>query len=212
MAVENIELLNYNIYKADKTKGAGTMGVSSAWKVLMVIADKEADVRAVLDDAVRDGTIAAWREGLTMTLRHRSGKPVSECLLSDLALDSSDDDVVRARRFWNGAIDNDGSMSTYLLSVIRMNDEKRNEYVKRYKTLDRYVQEMSSLHADAVLLPDGSFRSNDGLRGCNQLHDWSLGFCGRFIEPLLADESREASALMVRMFEYQCMGARKERA
>lgn len=181
------------------------MGAVTSWKTMMAVTHDSDDVEGMLDSLVNKGIITSWRGGTGTMLRRQSGDAVAECMLGDLDVRPSDEEREKAERFWHGAIEGDGSMSELLLSVMRMDDAKRESYLRRYKTIERYVEEICSVHADAILLPDGTFSSNDGLRGRNQLHDWNVGFSGRFVAPLMSprDDSPNQSPLMVRMFEYQ---------
>lgn len=176
----------------------------ASWKSMMTITSKSTDVEERLDTLVDEGLISDWASGGGTSLRNKDGESVPECPLRSLGAGSPDDDQAKAERFWHGAIEEDGSMSDGLLSVMRMDDEKRASYLRRYKTIDRYVEEMCSLHADAILLPDGTFSSNDGLRGANQLHDWNVRFRDAFVTPLLdkGDETPETE-LVVRTWSYR---------
>lgn len=172
-------------------------------RTLLVISDADADISVSLDALVADGTISRWDDHPLGMLRNLDGQAVPECPLASLSVTPSDEDRQKAERFWHGAVERDGSMSEALLSIMRMDDAKRDGYVRRYKDIDRYVLEMCSLHADAVLLPDGRFESNDGMRGCNQLHDWNAGFCDRFVRPLLDGDGSSPDNLVARMLAYE---------
>lgn len=161
-------------------------------KTMLVVSPAGGSPDSLLDAAVESGAIAGWHDGAKASLRRVSdGQEVPSCPLADLSLSGNDEDILRAERFWNGAIEEDGSMSPLLLSVMRMDDSKRATYRRRYKTKERYVQEMSSVHADAVLMPDGSFVSNDGMRGRNQLHEWNVSFADRFLLPLVRQDGTD---------------------
>lgn len=168
----------------------------------MVILPESRDVGSTLDALVSEQTIATWAEDPMLKFATTDGSYVSECPLSRLAVRPSDDAIDKARRFWNGAIAHDGSMSDVTLSVMRMDDGRQSSYIRRYKDIDRYVEETCSLHADAVLLPDGTFISNDGLRGVNQLHDWNMLFSDTFVRPLMPVSASATDTLVARMFSY----------
>lgn len=154
-------------------------------KTLFVVAHADADIPSLLDGLVADGTISEWDDSSPVLLRNSmTGEAVGTCPLSGLSLAPDEEEAGKAQHFWDGAIGQDGSIPPAILRVMRIDDGRRKAYVRRYKTCERYVEETSSVHADAVLLPDGSFSSNDGLRGPNQLHDWNVGFADRFLRPL----------------------------
>lgn len=172
-------------------------------KTIMVISHEGTDVAPLLDSLVADGTIAGWDDDSPLPLRSSvTGDYVTKCLLRELSLSPDNEETRKAEHFWEGAIDEDGSIAPAVLSVMRIDEAKRNAYIKRYKNMGRYVEEVTSVHADAVLLPDGSLVSNDGMRGCNQLHDWAVGFADRFIRPL-ADGGDGDDDLVARTMSYR---------
>ena len=157
-------------------------------KTMFVVIDDDADIEPVLDALLVDGTISHWDESSPIMLRNSvTGEAVSTCPLPELSTATDEEELEKARHFWDGAIEQDGSISQALLGMMRIDASKRGYYVKRYKTRERYAEEVASVHADAILLPDGTFLSNDRLRGSNQLHDWNIGFADRFLRPLAED-------------------------
>ena len=157
---------------------------------MMVIAPEGADVDSMLEALVDDGVISGWEASPLVGLRNAvTGEVVGDCPLAELAMVADDEEIRKARHFWDGAIAQDGSIPPSVLRVMRIDDEARDAYVRRYGDAERYVTETTAVHADAVLLPDGSFRSNDDMRGRNQLHDWSVGFVDRFLRPLSDGEA-----------------------
>lgn len=153
-----------------------------------------------LEEMSEGGRILSWEPqpmGRVAACEGASGNmaPLTACFLGRDA-----DEGQRARDFWRGAIEQDGSMSDELLAIMRMDDEKRRRYKKQYASVDRYVTEQECLHADAFLGPDGEWADSSHLRGRNQLHEWVTGFVDRHISPLMGGD--EEDALLISTYTY----------
>lgn len=127
------------------------------------------------------------------------GKATNLIALSECDLSPNLEDAGKAEAFWHGAVEGDGTMSSSLLALMRMDDDKRASYLRRYGTMDRYVDEMSRLHGDAFLSPEGEWADCLSLRGRNQLHEWNVGFVDRHILPLLPRQ--DASDIMLAAYD-----------
>lgn len=159
------------------------------------------EAKRMLDAMVEEGRILSWEPQVSDWLCDwgtDGPRPFGSLLACDLS--PSETEGMRARAFWDGAVEQDGSMSDAMLSLMRMDDRRREEYRKRYVSADRYVEEQACLHADAFLGPDGEWVDSSALRGRNQLHDWVVGFADRHVIPLM--DMDDAADLTISMYTY----------